>query len=87
MWCLVCFQTPHHPRCKHAPAPVVAFYCDRCRDAVYEYELDESVCYVTPTHQLLCSTCVDTMSVIDALEYLGCSRMGYIVPERKEAAQ
>jgi len=74
MWCMSCFQSPHHPSCPKAPAPAVAFYCDRCSQPVHEFELDDANHYVVPGGSTICGACVDTMSACDVLEFLGCYR-------------
>jgi len=28
MYCDICRQFPHHPRCPNAPDPPVVYYCD-----------------------------------------------------------
>ena len=73
MWCMSCFQSPHHPSCPKAPAPV-AFYCAKCTQPVHEYELEDDNHFVAPEGGIICSTCVDTMSVHDALVFLGCHK-------------
>ena len=77
MWCLDCFQSPHHPRCPKAPEPPVAFYCDKCGASVYEDELEDGDCYETPAGEIICGTCVYKMSTKEALQYLGCTIAGY----------
>ena len=78
MWCLECFQSPHSSHCSKALKPHIAFYCDKCGDPVLESELEDANCYESPDGKMLCSACVDTMSVRDALEFLGCFKRLYV---------
>jgi len=71
MWCMSCFQSPHHPRCPKSSQPIVAFYCDRCSRPVHEFEVEDNH-YVVPEGGVICNICVDTMSAREVLEFLGC---------------
>ena len=71
-------QNASNPWRKHTPPLAVAFYCDHCHDAVFEHELEDTDCYATPTGQIICVVCVDSMTAVQALAYMGCTKMGYI---------
>ena len=32
MYCDICRQFPHHPRCPNAPDPPVVYYCNMCNE-------------------------------------------------------
>ena len=72
MWCMNCFESPHHPRCPKAPAPPVAFYCEKCTEPVYEHDMEDGTCYEIPDGGIICGACVERMTTREALEYLGC---------------
>ena len=62
---------PDSCRFDHCPKitalePPVAFTCDECG------ELKDTDGYETPEKKKICSTCIDTMTVQDALVLLGC---------------
>lgn len=59
-------------RKKAKKPPAIAFMCSRCGEDVSVDELEDGNCFETPDKQLICSMCVDTMSVRDALAFLGC---------------
>ena len=46
--------------------PLAAFICDVCG------ELNGAEYYETPENKKICSTCADTMTVQEALVFLGC---------------
>jgi len=50
----------------NALGPPVAFICDICG------ELEDMDGYKTPEKKNICSTCIDIMTVQDALVLLGC---------------
>lgn len=50
MYCDICRQFPHHPRCPNAPDPPVVYYCDLCNEEIREgddyYDFgEEKYCY------------------------------------------
>jgi len=52
--------------------PPVAFTCDMCGELAHMDELEGADCYETPNKKNICGTCADTMTVQDALVFLGC---------------
>ena len=52
--------------------PPVAFVCYECGELVQIDELKEADCYETPDKKKICSACMDTMTIHDALLFLGC---------------
>jgi len=55
-------------RCPKVTAlvPPAAFICDMCGG------LEEAGCFETPENKKICATCADSMTVWDALVFLGC---------------
>ena len=50
MYCDICRQFPHHPRCPNAPDPPVVYYCNMCNEEIREgddyYDFgEEKYCY------------------------------------------
>jgi len=50
MYCDICRQFPHHPRCPNAPDPPVVYYCNMCNEEIREgddyYDFGElKICY------------------------------------------
>ena len=84
MWCLKCFQSPHHPRCPSAPTPPPVCYCDRCGEDIYRDEVEEGECYETPSGQIICGFCVGSMTTRQALEYLECLQTNYGTLNKRE---
>ena len=73
--CVSCF--PDSCRLDRCPKmkvlePPVAFLCDKCGESVHVGELEDANCFETPDKQMICSACVDTMTVKEALVFLGC---------------
>ena len=50
----------------------VAFTCDICGELVHVDELENAKFYESPEHKKACSTCAGTMTILDALVFLGC---------------
>jgi len=64
-------------RCPKVTAlvPPAAFTCDMCGEWAYVGELEYAegvVCYETPENKKICNICADSMTVWDALIFLGC---------------
>jgi len=47
--------------------PPVTFFCDRCGD-----KPENARCYVTQENKKICSTCIDSITMWDALIFIGC---------------
>ena len=50
MYCDICRQFHHHPRCPNAPDPPVVYYCNMCNEEIREgddyYDFgEEKYCY------------------------------------------
>ena len=55
--------------------PPVAFTCDMCGEWAYTGVLEDGegvACYETQENKRICGTCADSMTVWDALIFLGC---------------
>ena len=69
------FDRPSARKHQEKPHSFLAFYCDACDDAIYDYELETFYYYETPDGARICYACVECMTVEEALKLLGCRKM------------
>lgn len=64
--CEYCLHYPHLPGCPNAPEPKPIYTCECCGNGIFQ---DDKYCasYRGP----LCKECLDAMSAIELLEYVG----------------
>lgn len=64
--CMVCMQTPCHPRCPNASVPKPLYQCSVCGTGIYEGDK-----YYRDGAREICGECMDDMSAEEMLKLFG----------------
>ena len=64
--CMICHQTPCHPRCPNAPEPKWIYQCSKCGEGIFAGDK-----YIDTGTETICEWCAEDMTVQEVLELFG----------------